>query len=44
MAAPRLIEVEIEDLPKMGWIQITSVGQENLYFIKDDQEYFVKLF
>lgn len=32
-----LFELEIDQLPNVGWIQITGAGDENLYFdFKDD--------
>ena len=36
-ANPRtLTEFETEDLPGLGWIQITDVGEENVYFTYGD--------
>lgn len=29
----RNLEIYVEELPKMGWIQITEIGQENIYFV-----------
>jgi hypothetical protein len=36
-------EVEIENLVNMGFVQITAVGEENMYFEKDGKEYFCKV-
>ena len=37
-------QIEIADLPKMGFIQITDIGEENIYFTDSDgNEFFVKL-
>jgi len=38
----KLTQIEPENLVSMGWIQITSIGEENLYFTKDDIHYFCK--
>lgn len=36
---------EIEDLPKLGWINITFVGEENMYFeYKNDLSHVLKGF
>lgn len=32
----RLEEVQVEELPGLGWIQITEVGEENVYFDHGD--------
>ena len=32
----RIVEYEVEDLPKIGWIQITHIGEENVYFTLSD--------
>ena len=37
------IEVQIEDLASMGWITITYMGSENIYFTKNNTRYFIKL-
>ena len=29
-----LIEYEISNLPSLGWLTITWVGEENMYFIE----------
>lgn len=29
----RNIEINIDDLPKIGWILINGVGEENIYFL-----------
>ncbi len=31
-----LVEVEVGELATIGWIQITSIGEENLYFSTPD--------
>ena len=36
-------EIEIEDLLHMGFIQITYVGSENMYFKKEEKKYFCKI-
>lgn len=28
-----ITEIDISDLDKIGWIEITSIGEENIYFI-----------
>ena len=38
------IWIEIEDLATLGWIVITWVGEENMYFTDaDGTEYFCKI-
>lgn len=29
-------EFDIDQLPRLGWIQITDVGEENIYFTLED--------
>ena len=39
-----LTEYQIEDFAALGWIQITEMGEENLYFtLADGTRGFVKL-
>ena len=36
-------EVEVKDLPTLGWLKFDGCGQENLYFIMEDgQRCYVK--
>ena len=39
LSAP-IKEIEINDLPSMGWIQITDIGEENVYFKNQEGEQF----
>jgi len=35
--------IETDDLPKMGWVRINHIGEENIYFTKDDgSKWFIK--
>lgn len=34
----RMIEVELTELTTIGWIQITDIGEENMYFINSAGE------
>jgi hypothetical protein len=36
-------EIDIVDLEKMGVVQITDQGSENIYFVKDGREHFAKV-
>lgn len=36
-------EVEIDELKNIGLVTITSVGSENIYFVKDGVDYFCKV-
>ena len=37
-------QVELEDLPGLGWVQLKSLGEENLYLeASDGRGFFVKL-
>ena len=39
----RLRQFELEDLPGLGWVTITSCGEENLYFnLEDGTKAFIK--
>lgn len=39
-----ITEYEVADLVNLGWIQITEMGEENLYFtLADGSRCFVKL-
>ena len=38
------VEVEVQDLSSVGWIRITEVGEENIYFLlPSGQRAFCKL-
>ena len=37
------MEYEISDLPKLGWIEITEIGEENMYFLHDGVRCFCKI-
>lgn len=40
-----LLDFELEDLPRLGWIRITHIGDENVYFtLPDGREGFAKFF
>ena len=37
-------QVDLEDLPGLGWVQLKSLGEENLYLeAADGRGFFVKL-
>lgn len=38
-----LTEVEPEKMAAMGWIQITEIGNENVYFEKNGQKFYCKV-
>lgn len=40
----RAVGYEVSDLPSLGWITITSMGEENLYFmLANGQDAYVKI-
>lgn len=41
--APLPQEIDIVNLEKMGVVQITEQGSENIYFVKDGREYYAKV-
>ena len=41
--APLPQEIDIVNLEKMGVVQITEQGDENIYFVKDGREYYAKV-
>ena len=41
--APVPQEIDIVNLEKMGVVQITEQGSENIYFVKDGREYYAKV-
>ena len=41
--APLPQEIDIVNLEKMGVVQITDQGSENIYFVKDGREYYAKV-
>ena len=40
---PQAQEIDIVNLEKMGVVQITDQGSENIYFVKDGREYYAKV-
>ena len=40
---PQAQEIDIVNLEKMGVVQITEQGSENIYFVKDGREYYAKV-
>lgn len=36
LSPPAPPEYDLDDLPTLGWLQVTDVGEENMYFTLED--------
>jgi len=35
-STPRPVQIDLEDLPEMGWVRIVNQGEENTYLVTED--------